>query len=292
MISPHLRMWTGLGALLSGLFCFVTISAATESIAVAVSVPPQAYFVEAVGGEQVQVQVAVPEDASPHTFFPTPRQVARMASARIYVAAGVEVELQLLPRLRAMTPDLVVVGEPATEHHDHQHHDHQHHDHPDPHSWLDPRQAAVQVSEISEALSALLPDQAAVFADRAAAEIARLDVLHAELATILLPYRGRELLVAHPAFGHLAAAYGLHQVAVEQDGHEPTPRQLGVLMQRDLRTLFVQPQVSRATVASLVRSGDVAEVELNPLARDYPANMRAMARAIAGALAAEDDEIR
>jgi hypothetical protein len=30
--------------------------------------------------------------------------------------------------------------------------------------------------------------------------------------------------VFHPAFGHFAAAYGLEQVAVEDQGHEPGPR--------------------------------------------------------------------
>lgn len=252
-------------------------------VGVVVSVPPQAHFVEAVGGDLVQVHIAVPPGSSPHTFSPTPRQVAAMAGARMYVVTGVEVELQLLPRLQAMRPDLVVVGEPATEHHHHGH-DH-HHDHADPHRWLDPRLAAADLAGLADALAELFPDEASAIARRKDAEVQRLEDLHQELAVILGPCRGMDLVVAHPAFGHLAAAYGLNQIAVEQGGHEPTPRHLGELMQRSLGTLFVQPQFSRATLAPLLRGRDVALVELDPLARDYHENMRTMARAIAQALA-------
>jgi zinc transport system substrate-binding protein len=266
-------------------------------LSVAVSVPPQAELVAAVGGDLVEVVVAVPPGSSPHVFDPTPQQVAQLAAARLYVATGVEVEIALLPRLRAINPGLRVIGEVA-ENHDHDHHDARddhghHHDGIDPHRWLDPRQAADQVQAIAGALTGLLPDQADTLAARADAEVDALMQLHAELATVLEPVRGRDLVVAHPAFGHLAAAYGLNQVAIEHAGHQPSPRHLAEVLervrQRGTSTLFVQPQFPIDAARSLARTVQVELVTLDPLAPDLKANLRSMAGAIASALATSGD---
>jgi len=264
------------------------LSARAAIIDVAVSVAPQAALVEAVGGPWVQVHVAVPDGASPHVFDPTPREVATLAGARLYVATGVEVELQLLPRLRAMVPDLMVIGPVATVD-PHAGHDHtvdcSHHD---PHLWLDPRLASDQVGEVAVALADLLPAHADQIAERAAAEQARLAALHDDLAAILAPVRGRDMVVAHPAYGRLAAAYGLEQVAVEHDGREPSPRQLAQVLQRvrdrGATALFVQPQFSMSAARGLAEAAGVSLVVLDPLARDYHDNMRTMARTIAEVL--------
>lgn len=275
-------------ALLLAAVALGALPARAATIDVAVSVAPQAALVEAVGGPWVRVHVAVPEGASPHVFDPTPREVAALAGARLYVATGVEVELQLVPRLRAMVSELMVIGPVATVD-PHAGHDHtvdcSHHD---PHLWLDPRLASDQVGEVAVALAELLPAHADQIAERAAAEQARLAALHDELASILAPVRGRDMVVAHPAYGRLAAAYGLEQVAVEHDGREPSPRQLAQVLQRvrdrGATALFVQPQFSMSAARGLAEAAGVSLVVLDPLARDYHANMRTMARTIAEVL--------
>ena len=57
-------------------------------VRIAVSVPPQAYFVRQIGGDHVQVDVMIPPGYS-HVDYPlTPRQVAALSRARLYVAVG------------------------------------------------------------------------------------------------------------------------------------------------------------------------------------------------------------
>lgn len=270
--------------------------AAARPVSVAVSVAPQAYLVDAVGGAHVTTVSAVGPGESPHVFDPTPSQVARLAGAQLYVAAGLEVEVPLLPRLRAMNADLVVVPPPASDvresgctvDHDHA----RDHDQAriDPHYWLDPRLVAVQAEAVAEALARHTPALADTFAARARALSDRLAGLHDQLADILAPVRGQDLVVAHPAFGHLAAAYGLEQVAVEHAGHAPSPRQLAALLERLRKNgtpaVFLQPQAGQPGLRSLADAAGVELVTLDPLAHDYPANMLRMARAIAGALTA------
>ncbi|MQY76650.1 MAG: hypothetical protein GH155_03385, partial [Spirochaeta sp.] len=58
-------------------------SSANESAAhqlmVYVSIPPQAYLVEHIGGGNVSVEVLVKPGKDPHTFDPSPREMVALA---------------------------------------------------------------------------------------------------------------------------------------------------------------------------------------------------------------------
>ncbi|MBE3133302.1 MAG: zinc ABC transporter substrate-binding protein, partial [Acidobacteria bacterium] len=78
-------------------------------IAVFVSIPPQAMLVERVGGARARVDILVPPGQSPHTFEPTPKQMARLAGARVFFAIGLPFEKRLLEKAAAANPSLKVV---------------------------------------------------------------------------------------------------------------------------------------------------------------------------------------
>jgi ABC-type Zn uptake system ZnuABC Zn-binding protein ZnuA len=67
-------------------------SARDEKLLVAASIAPLADFARQVGGDHVGVITLVPPGASPHTFEPTPSQVAQMARARVLALNGVGLE--------------------------------------------------------------------------------------------------------------------------------------------------------------------------------------------------------
>ena len=66
--------------------------ARTGSVKAFVSILPQAYFVERVGGSYVDVEVLVGPGQSPATFEPTPKQMARLGEARVYFTIGTPFE--------------------------------------------------------------------------------------------------------------------------------------------------------------------------------------------------------
>jgi zinc transport system substrate-binding protein len=84
-------------------------TAAARSIRAFVTIQPHAYFVERIGGDRVQVEVLVGPGQCAETFEATPKQLARMAGARLYFAVGMPMEETLVPRLRGNFPGLVVV---------------------------------------------------------------------------------------------------------------------------------------------------------------------------------------
>ena len=86
-------------------------SAAAEPLAVLVSVAPQQYLVDRVGGERVHTTVLVGPGRDPHAYEPSPRQMAEASRARVYFRVGVDFEEVWLERIRQSSPSLRVVDQ-------------------------------------------------------------------------------------------------------------------------------------------------------------------------------------
>lgn len=258
-------------------------AAAAAPVHVAVSIPPQKWLVEQVAGPHALVSVLVGQGQSPENFAPTPRQVADLQQAEAYFSAGVAFELGLLPRLRAMPGGPRLAGRvPLNDRHGTCGGEE------DPHAWLDPREAAAFADTVCRVLSELSPGQAGEFAAGRDALRARLATLEAECATRLAACRGREFFVFHPAYGHLAARYGLVQVAVEDHGHEPGARHLAEVITRakaaKARAILVQPQFPQRSAESVAKAVGARLVVADPLPADYEAGLRSLVAAMADAM--------
>ena len=117
-----------------------------DKLDIMVSIAPQKYFVDKIGGELTNTSILLPPGASPHTFEPKPSQIRKLGRADLYMTIGVEYENALLPRIKSTHPDLDIVHldrgiqkismlQDCGHDHDHGHnhsHDHEHnhgHDH-------------------------------------------------------------------------------------------------------------------------------------------------------------------
>ena len=72
----------------------VEIAGTDVPITVAVSVLPQAEFVEKVGGNKVKTVVIIPPGADPHTYEPSPRELGEVSEALMYVTLGVDMPFE------------------------------------------------------------------------------------------------------------------------------------------------------------------------------------------------------
>lgn len=266
----------------------------TEPLRVFVSVLPQKTFVEKVGGDRVVVEAMVQPGDSPHTYDPTPRQIAALARTDLYVAIGGTFEDAWMGRIRGVNRKMQVLdsGEgialrPIEAHEGVQGHDADGHEHgpSDPHLWTSPLLVKQMALRIRDSLSGLDPANAALYATNAAAFTAELDALDRDIRARLAGVAGNRFMVYHPAWGYFADTYGLIQIPIEHEGKEPGPRALAALIdqaRRDgVRLILVQPQFSRKAAAQVATAiGGRVEVVDN-LAADYAANLRRVADALA-----------
>ncbi|MBK1702381.1 ABC transporter substrate-binding protein [Thiococcus pfennigii] len=291
------------------LTCLAIPALAAEPLSVFVSVPPQATFVTRVGGDHVEVSALIRPGTNPHTFEPTPRQVAALAAADLFVRIGMPFEDALMHRLRDLNPTMVIAdardGLPLRrlephghdEHDEHEHeHEHEHagdHDHGhdanalDPHVWTSPPLVIEMAGAIRDQLTRLDPGHAADYAANHDAFVAELRALDEAIRADLASAPGRRFMVYHPAWGYFAETYDLVQIPIEFEGKTPGPRTLASLIDQaraaGIRVILVEPQFSPKAAEQVARAIDGRVESIDPLAADYIANLRSVARTIAGA---------
>lgn len=265
-------------------------------IPVFVSIDPQVYFLERIGGPRVHVEVLIGKGHSPHTYEPSPLQTAKLAQARAFFGIGAPAEKGLLKKIRKTHRNLLLVNTQkgvtyrTLDGHDHDHpgeqvhHGTANHRTPDPHIWMSPRLVQIQARNIADALSRLDPVHAGQYAANLRAFEADLTRIDARIARLLAPMKGRKIYVFHPAFGYFTDAYGLVQVPIEMEGKEPSARQLAGLIDRakqdKVKIVFVQPQFSAKSAEAIAKAIGGTVVPIDPLARDYLANLERIAAAI------------
>ncbi len=270
-------------------------AAPTESLPVLVSVQPQKYLVDRVGGERVRTSVLVGPGQDPHTYEPTPRQMAEVARARVYFRVGIDFEDAWLERIRQASPGLRVVDQregipllTLADHGDEGHRGHHHAGRPDPHIWTSPPLARKMAAQVRDELGRLDPAGAPAFAAGYERLAADLEALDAEIRSTLAGVSGRRFMVFHPSWGYLADTYGLEQIPIEQGGKEPGARALARLIEQAraarVEVIFVEPQDSPAPARAVARAVGATVATVDALAADYVENLRRVAAAFASAL--------
>lgn len=256
---------------------FGTAVSSKEMIPVFVSIVPQKYFVERIGGDIVDVSVMVEPGANPHSYEPKPQQMIALAKAKAYFAIGVNFEKIWLPRIVTSNPKMQVVKTDAgiekipmkTEHL---------HGIKDPHIWTSPALVKIQAQNILQGLLLIDSANRSIYEAGYKKFIMELEAIDAEFKKIFAQKKGLEFMVFHPAWGYFALAYGLEQVPIEISGKEPKPAQLQQLIkhakEHGIKVIFVQPQLSTRSAETIARAIGGEVVFANPLAYEWVDNIR------------------
>lgn len=264
---------------------------------IAVSIMPQAYFVERIGGSRVAVEVMVPPGKSPATYAPTPEQMVGLTKAKLFFRIGVPFEEVLIPKIKTSFRNMSIIDTRKGIHlrrlaNSHQHeHIQEHSQHlsgNDPHIWMSPALVKKQAETICEALVRLDPDGMQVYTSNLKNFSDDLDTLHKKIQSALAPLKGSTIFVFHPVFGYFADEYGLKQLAVEIEGKAPKGKNLSDFIKKarkqGVQVVFVQPQFDLRTAQKIADAIQGVVVSVDPLAGNYIENLEQIAIKVAAAL--------
>jgi len=279
-----------------------TASASDDGrLAVAAGFYPYAFLAERIGGEAVEVTNLTEPGSEPHDLELTPQQVGALSETDLVVySAGFQpavdeaVEQQAAARafdvLSAVELRTAEEGGHGDEHEgEHAEGDDAHADEAsggaDPHVWLDPTRLATIGTALADRLAEVNPEGADGYRSRAEELTAELTALDDELRAGLATCQRRQIVTSHDAFGYLAGAYGLEQVAVAglSPEDEASPQRLAeVAAQAEedgVTTIFFEELVSPAVAESLAREVGATATVLSPLegapeTGDYVSAMR------------------
>lgn len=217
-------------------------------LSVIASFYPLTFVAQRIGGRCVEVTDLTPPGAEPHDLELTPDDVASIASADVvlYLGGGFQPAVEdAIAEAEGLTVDVLQdvstlpnsepeQGAPAV----------------DPHVWLDPGRFATIAAEVEDALLRSGVPQTCGVADRADELRDDLGALDRRFRDGLTGCRLDTFVTSHAAFGYLADAYGLRQVAIAglEPDTEPDPRRLAdiaaVVRAEDVDTIFTEELVS------------------------------------------------
>lgn len=276
-----------------------SVPADDDRLDVVVSIAPQKYFVERVGGAHVNVSVMVEPGADVHTFEPKPEQMRVVSRAAAYFSIGVEFEDVWLAKIVQANPDMRVVDTiagiqrmPMTAHHHHEQDGEEEHEHEegalDPHVWLSPELVKVQAQAIQTALAEIDPAHKAVYKANLDAFVADIDGLEAEMRAALSGLKSVKFMVFHPAWGYFARDFGLEQIPIEVGGQEPSAQELAGLIreaqEEGIRVVFAQPEFSSKAAETIAKEIGGKVLLISPLPADWLENMRQVMQTFAEVL--------
>ena len=234
-----------------------------NKLQVAASFYPMAEFVSAVGGEHVQVTCLVPDGAEPHDWEPSPKDLTRLGRAQVFVYNGM-VEPWAQQALDALSERKIMPVEAG-------------HDlfarggKQDPHVWVSPKKAVIEVQRITEALCEADAKHVDEYKANSRTYIAKLEQLDKQLTEVAQKAPKKVFVTAHAAFGHLAEDYGLRQLSVAgiSAEAEPTPgdlqRLINTVKKEKVRYVFFET-LTDPKIAKLVAQETGAQTAvLDPL---------------------------
>ncbi|QUS61884.1 zinc ABC transporter substrate-binding protein [Synechocystis sp. PCC 7339] len=288
-----------------------------EAMDITVSILPQQYFLEKIGGDLVRVSVLVPGNSDPHTYEPKPQQLAALSEAEAYVLIGLGFEQPWLEKLKAANANMKLIDSAQgitpleMEEHNHSHgekegekegHSHDDHDHGsesereqamgavmvvDPHIWLSPTLVKQQASTIAKGLAELDPENREQYEANLSTFLAELEQLDQELRQVLELLPQRKFIVFHPSWAYFARDYNLEQIPIEVEGQEPSARELKQLIdtakENSLTVVFGETQFSTKSSEAIAAEIGAGVELLDPLAADWSSNLKSVAQKIANA---------
>ena len=276
--------------ILLAVFCLHSVYAdKSGKINVFVSIMPQKYFAEKVGGDLVNVSVLVPSGTSPENFDPSPKQIVQLGNSDVYFTMGVPFENIFLDKLKvgkkklAIAPcDKDVPKLKNDEHDEHEEHGHEqghhHHGEFDPHIWTDPELIKIIAQNMADTFSTIDPGNTSTYAANLDNFKRELDALQSQLSHELSPYKGRVFYVYHSAYTYFAKRFDLVQKSIETGEKKPTPAKLRELVnqanQDNVKTIFIQPEFPASGAKRVAESIGGKTVSISVLEYDVMSNMR------------------
>jgi zinc transport system substrate-binding protein len=268
------------------LFLLLSLSLFAKINAI-VSILPEKTFLEAIGGDKVNVTLMVLPGNSPHTYEPKPSQMKAVAKADLYFAIGVEFENIWLKKFTDLNHAMGVVDlsknikkEPigGVQHRD---------ENLDPHIWTVPNNVKIIAKHIVEALIEKDATNRAYYEANYQSFLTSIEKTDREIGEILssLP-KGTKFMVFHPSWGYFAKAYNLIQLPIEVEGKSPKPKELIALIKeakaQKVTAIFTQPEFSDALAKVMANELQIQVLKVSPLSPQWSSNLIKIAKAIAG----------
>ncbi len=256
----------------------------TEKPAVTVTISPYKYFVDQIAKGKVDVNVMVSNGNNPETYEPYAQQMMELSKSALYLKVGsIGFEQTWMKKLQDNAPDMKVIDtsvgiKPAKT--------------PggniDPHVWMSCSNARIIASNILKALCQLEPKNKAFFEKNYQSLLNIIDKRDNTIKESFKkdPDQVRKFVIYHPILTYFARDYQLEQLAIEEEGREPSASQLKSLIERarkeKIKFCLIQAEFANRNTTTFIKESHTKPMDINPLQGDWNRAMQEAAAAVQG----------
>ncbi len=241
-----------------------------QKIQVVASFYPLYYFASQIGGDKAEVANITPSGGEPHDYEPTAGDLIEIENSRLLIingfgleAWGDDIKKNLDPAKTALvTASDGIISHQLTEEGETM---------IDPHVWLSPELAKTIVDNIAAGFIKVDPANELYYQNNATQLKNKLDQLDAAYRTGLKNCQLKDIVTSHAAFGYLAQAYGLNQIAIAglSPDAEPSPAQLADIVKQaradNIKYIFFESLVSPKLSQTIATEIGAQTLVFNPL---------------------------
>ncbi|MBN2043575.1 MAG: zinc ABC transporter substrate-binding protein [Anaerolineales bacterium] len=213
-----------------------------------------------IGGDMIELTVIVGIGQNPHSFEPTPKDLAAIETADVVFINGLDLEEMLVEAIDDIATGVVAsvsIGidplpfgdDQYADHRDDEQEEEDNHTAGDPHFWVDPNNVIVWVENIARVLSEADPVNAVGFNENAAAYSVELNALDAYIRqqTAQIPEEERKIVTDHHSLGYFAEEYGYQIIGAVIPSTSDTggasagevAELAGLMKAEDVRAIFI-----------------------------------------------------
>ena len=254
------------------------------TVTVTVTIPPYKYFVDQIAKGKVDVNVMVPNGNNPETYEPYAQQMMELSKSALYLKVGsIGFEQTWMKKLQDNAPEMKVIDtsvgiKPAKT--------------PggniDPHVWMSCSNARIIASNILKALCELEPKNKAFFEKNYQSLLSIIDKRDSTIKESFTkdPDLVRKFVIYHPILTYFARDYQLEQLAIEEEGREPSASQLKSLIERarkeKIKFCLIQAEFANRNTTTFINESHTKPMDINPLQGDWNWAMQEAASAVQG----------
>lgn len=252
---------------------------------VSVTIEPQRYFVEQIGGDNFKVNTIVPAGTSPETYDPTPSQMVALGKSSVYFMVGYLGFENAWGKTLAENNTGVIVVNTSNEISliegenlenvigGHQHHDGHNHQGVDPHVWSSPKSVLIMAENMLNALVMADVENQKEYRDNFKALQEEIIATDKKIAALLENAPVKSFIIYHPALAYFARDYNLTQYSIEFEGKSPSPQQLKQIIdfaqEQGVKTIFVQKGFDMKNAESLAKEVGASIHSIDPLSYNW-----------------------
>ena len=260
--------------------CRQSITEKSEKLRILTTIAPLYSFTKNIAGDLADVDNLLPSGAGPHECSFSPADIVKVSRSNVLIKNGVDLESwldKLMISAQTGKKEIVIADTSSgVEIIDN-----------DPHIWLSPVNAVIQVKNIRDCLVKADPGNSETYRENAGLYIKRLKALDREIRDEVRTWKQREFVALHPAFTYFTKDYGLKQAAVIQETPEiePSPKHIidviKTIEAAGIKAIFSESRASHKIVDTIaedlkLRVYNLDTLETGELSKEwYEEKMRA-----------------